>query len=102
METLLWYKALGLTKKDFDEEVANIGLSVVGLSEILADSITSNALKYRKAFPFRHHARDYIIGTTALENKAALITYNLDDFRWVIEEGGFVDTPENFLAAQIN
>lgn len=93
---------MGLTKKDFDEEVANIGLSVVGLSETLADRITSNAMKYRKTFPFRYHARDYIIGTTAVENKATLITYNLEDFRWVIEEGGLVDTPENFLARQID
>lgn len=101
METLLWYKALGLTKKDFDEELGNIGISVIGLSESLADRATANAMNYRKSFPFRYHARDYIIGTTALENKASLITYNLDDFRWVLEEGGVVETPENFLTAQV-
>jgi len=59
-------------------------------------------MKYRKAFSFRNHARDYIIGATAVENKGALITYNLDDSQWVIEEGGSVDAPENFLARQIS
>ncbi len=101
VETLLWYKSLGLTKTDFDEELANIGVLVIGLSETLADATTSRAINYRKSFPFKHHARDYIIGTTALENKALLITYNLDDFRWVVEEGGVVDTPENFLTTQV-
>lgn len=101
VETLLWYKALGLTKADFDGELANIGISVMGLSEPLADRVTYYAIKHRKTFPFRHHARDYVIGTTALENKATLITYNLDDFRWVREEDGTVDTPENFLVTDV-
>lgn len=74
---------------------------MIGLSESLADRITAIAMNYRKSFPFRIHARDYIIGTTALDNKASLITYNLDDFRWVLDEGGVVETPENFLTTQM-
>ena len=101
VETLLWYKVLGLNRKDFDQELANVGIAVTGLSETLADKITANAVKHRKTFPFRHHARDYIIGTSALESKATLITYNLDDYRWIEEEGGTVDTPENFLATEL-
>ena len=93
VETLLWYKVLGLNRKDFDEELASLGVSITELSQNLADKTTANALKHRKAFPFKHHARDYIIGTSALESKATLITYNLDDYRWIEEEGGTVDTP---------
>jgi predicted nucleic acid-binding protein len=99
VETLLWYKALGLTKGDFDNELAEAGIAVIELTESLADRVTANALKHRKAFPFKHHARDYVIGTTALENEATLITYNLDDFKWVQDEGGTVHTPESFLSA---
>jgi predicted nucleic acid-binding protein len=101
VETLLWYKTLGFQKKDFDDELSSARIEVIELSETLADSVTQNALKYRRAFPFKHHARDYIIGTTALENKATLITYNVDDFRWVAEEGGMLDTPENFLSSEL-
>ena len=101
VETLLWYKVLGLNRKDFDQELANVGIAVTGLSETLADKITANAVKHRKTFPFRHHARDYIIGTTALETKATLITYNVDDLGWLTGEGGAVDTPESFLAKEL-
>jgi predicted nucleic acid-binding protein len=61
---------------------------MVGLSQELGDKTTANALRCRKRFPFKHQARDYVIGTSALENEATLITYNPDDFSWVIEEGG--------------
>ncbi len=101
VETLLWYKALGLKQEDFDEELKNLGISVTELSRDLADRVTANALRHGRMFPFKHHARDYIIGTSALESRARLISYNLDDFKWVGEEGGAVDTPESFLAAQI-
>ena len=48
-----------------------------------------------------HHTRDYVIGTSASEYKATLITYDLDDFKWVTEEGGTVHSPESFLATEI-
>ena len=101
VETLLWYRSRGFKKTDFDEELESLGMDVTKLSQEMADKITGNALKHRKTFPFKHHARDYVIGTSALENKATLITYNLDDFKWVTEEGGTVYTPESFLATAI-
>ena len=100
VETLFWYKTLGLGKDDFDEELENLALSVVGFSRNLADSITANAMKHRRTFSFKHHARDYMIGTSALESNATLITYNLDDFNWMKEEGGTVHTPESFIATE--
>lgn len=100
-ETLLWYKALGLKRQDFDQELENLAISVVELSLDVADRTTANALRYRKDSPFKHHARDHVIGTSALGTKATLITYNPGDFSWVSEEGGTVHTPESFLAAEI-
>jgi predicted nucleic acid-binding protein len=101
VETLLWYKALGLKREDLDQELQSLAISVLELSQDLADKTTANALRHRKSFPFKHHARDYVIGTSALESRATLITYNLDDFNWVKEEGGTVHTPESFLATEI-
>jgi len=99
-ETLLWYRSRGLKRADLDGELDNLGIAVTGLSQDLADKTTTNALVHR-SFPFKHRARDYVIGTSALENNAALITYNTDDFRWVADEGGTVHTPESFLAMQV-
>ena len=101
VETLLWYKALGLKRADFDEELQNLAVSVQELSRNLADRATANASRYGKGFPFKHHARDYLIGTSALESKATLITYDPDDFTWIKEEGGTVHTPETFLATEV-
>jgi predicted nucleic acid-binding protein len=97
VETLLWYHALGLTKHDFDNDLAEIGVELTQLTEELAEHIATYALKHRTQFPFKHHARDYAIGATALTNGAKLVTYNLKDFKWVIEEGGKVDTPEGIV-----
>lgn len=77
------------------------GVSIVELSQELGDKTNANALRYRKSFPFKHQARDYVIGTSALENEATLITYNPDDFSWVVKEGGTVHTPETFIATEI-
>jgi predicted nucleic acid-binding protein len=102
VETLLWYKSRGLKRRDFDEELENLGVGVTEVSKEIADETTARALKHRKTFPFKHHARDYVIGTSALKHEATLITYNLDDFKWLTAEGGTVHTPESFLANEID
>jgi len=38
------------------------------ITQELADKVTTNAKKYKNRLPFKHHARDYIIGTTAQVN----------------------------------
>ena len=100
VETLLWYKSRGLSRTNFDEELRIAGITVTELSKGIAERTAAIALKHRRSFPFKHHARDYVIGTSALEDKATLITYNLDDFNWIKEEGGTVYTPESFVATE--
>jgi len=101
VETLLWYKSRGIKRTDFEEELQRLGVDVAELSRDIADKTNANALKHRKTFPFKQHARDYVIGTSALEHKATLLTYNLNDFKWVTAEGGTVCTPETFLTTEI-
>ena len=100
VETLLWYRSRGLNRTDFDEELRIAGITVTELSKEIAERTAAIALKHRRSSPFKHHARDYVIGTCALEDKATLITYNLDDFNWMKEEGGTVHTPESFIATE--
>jgi len=58
-------------------------------------------LKYGNEFPFRHHARDYVIGATAMMEKATLITQNTQHFGWLTKEGITVRTPEDFVAENV-
>jgi len=100
-ETLLWYKNLGLTRRQLDTELRKLKASIKNLDEELADSATDAALRYGKEFPFRHHARDYIVGITAQMEKAALITRNKQHFGWLLKEGVAVKTPEDFVAENL-
>ena len=101
VETLLWYKALGLTKEDFDSELVKLRSEKRAITDQIAESTTTLALRYRREYPFRQHARDYVIGTTAAAVGAALITYNTDDFRWLRTEGHTVLTPEELVAQHL-
>ncbi len=101
VETLLWYKNLGLTRTHFDGELRKLDASIRILDEEVADTATEKALKYGREYPFRHHARDYVIGATALEEKATLITYNTQHFQWLTNEGVNVKTPEAFVAQNL-
>ena len=100
-ETLLWYKTLGLTRKELEDELRKLKASIKNLDEGLADIATDSALKYGGSFPFKHHARDYVIGATALDEKATLITYNTQHFEWLRKEGIAVKTPEDFVAENL-
>lgn len=101
VETLLWYKLLGLSRQDFDRELGKLPASIRALTEALADQATGFALQHRREHPFHHHARDYIIGATARSEQAALITYNTEDFTWLRRADTPVLTPEEFVAQQL-
>lgn len=80
-----------------EEELRNLKASIKNLDERLA---TDSALKYGGSFPFKD-ARDYVIGATALDQKATLITYNTQRFEWLAKEGIAVKTPEDFVAENL-
>lgn len=84
-----------------EAEIRKLRASIKNLNEEIADKATDNALKYAREFPFRHHARDYVIGATALQEKATLITYNTHHFEWLTKEGISVKTPEDFIAENL-
>lgn len=100
-ETLLWYKKLGLKRKQLEAELRKLKASIKNLNEEIADRATDVALKHRNEFPFRHHARDYVIGVTALMERATLITHNTQHFVWLTKEGIAVRTPEEFVAENL-
>ncbi len=95
-ETALWYLYSGLTASDFEEELGKLGGKVLPIN--LGDALESASLAYenRRRLPFRHHARDYIIGVQAMKSGSDIITYNKGHFEWV--NGVRVLTPEEAVA----
>ena len=84
-----------------DGELRKLKASIKILDEEIAEKATEAALKYGNDFPFRHHARDYVIGATALVEKASLVTNNTQHFDWLKREGIAVKTPENLVAENL-
>ena len=83
METLLWYKHLGIGKEGFDGDLNELHAKIISVDMKLSDLITENALKFGKEFPFKDHARDYVIGSIAESKGSYLITDNVKHFRWL-------------------
>ncbi len=83
METLLWYKRLGIGKEGFDDDLNELNAKIIFVDTNLSDLITENALKFGKVFPFKDHARDYVIGSIAESEGSYLITDNVKHFRWL-------------------
>jgi hypothetical protein len=77
METLLWYKRLGIGKEGFDDDLNELNAKIIFVDTNLPDLITENALKFGKEFPFKDHARDYVIGSIAESEESYLITDNV-------------------------
>lgn len=101
METLLWYLRLGLSKEDFIDDLNKIGIKVINFNDEIASRVVDIATRQGKKFPFRYHARDYVIGATSIVEEASLITYNIKHFGWLKEYDILVQTPEEFILEYI-
>ena len=96
METLLWYKRLGIGKGGFDDDLNELHAKIIFVDMKLSDLITENAVKFGREFPFKDHARDYVIGSIAESEECYLITDNVKHFRWLFDRVQ-VMTPEEFV-----
>ena len=96
METLLWYKRLGIGKEGFDDDLNELHAKIIFVDMKLSDLITENAVKFGRAFSFKDHARDYVIGSIANSEGSYLITDNFKHFRW-LSDMVQVMTPEEFV-----
>ena len=96
IETLLWYKRIGIGKKGFDDDLNELKAEKIFVDTDLSDLITENAVKFGKKFPFKDHARDYVIGSIAESEGSYLITDNVKHFKWLSGKIQ-VMTPEEFV-----
>ena len=65
LETLFWYLTKSMSVEDFELDLQDIKAVVTSLDPPLAQ-ITAETAK-NSLLPFRHHARDFIIGSSALK-----------------------------------
>ena len=93
LETRLWYDMRGLQKVDFFEDLENLKTSTILFNEKHVEKLIEITKESR--LPFKHHARDFIIGTQALVQQTKLITYNIRHFEWM--EKNEVLTPERLV-----
>lgn len=81
LETYHWYNIRGISEELFKKDISALGAKVNDLSYQDIFDISNNAKK--SPLQFRHHARDFIIGSHALLNESKLITFNLNHFEWL-------------------
>lgn len=65
----------------FKKDIQELGAVIKELSYQDIYDISNDAKN--SSLQFRHHARDFIIGSHALLNKSKLITFNLKHFEWL-------------------
>ena len=82
-ETALWYIYSGLSVEDLEEDLKVLGAEVPPISREAARMAAEAAYDNRRRLPFRHHARDYIVGAQAVLLEADIITHNKRHFEWV-------------------
>ncbi len=98
VETLLWYRRH--KKQDlFEKEIIeHLDIKIISLDKDICKKTVENAIISANKLPFKHHFRDYVIGTTAILNNAILLTYNLSHFRpWISEKKAI--PPEEFISS---
>ncbi len=84
-ETSLWYLYSGLRTEDLRADLLALKAEIPPITEEAAKIAAERAYINRKRLPFRHHARDYVIGAQAILLKASIITHNKRHFEWVNE-----------------
>ncbi len=79
--------------EDFGIDLKEIQANITPFDSSLAQDAAERAIK--SILPFKHHARDFIIGSSSIQREAILLTYNIKHFSWMPK--GTVTTPEKFI-----
>ena len=93
LETYYWYLMRKLSKTDFEKDLAALQAQIVPFVKNEIYQISQNAKD--SSLRFKHHARDFIIGTHAQIQNSILITNNLKHFEWMGPNQAM--TPDNFV-----
>lgn len=79
--------------KELETILRGINTSITPLERTVGERAVDEAVKNPK-LPFRDHARDFLIGATALQRGDILVTQNKRHFKWM---GDLVRSPEEIM-----
>ena len=89
----------GITWEDYLAEIQKFNGKILDWDSVITQDVLKNAINNRKTLPFRHHFRDFIIGTQCEKLGLDLISYNKNHFDWV--KNVITQTPEEFILDRI-
>ena len=95
IEVLVWYEMRGLTRNDLEDDLTKIKTEIVEFSLDYVNQLMRN-IRSNPKFLFRHHARDFLIGTIVQQKDSLLITNNKRHFAWLPPQK--VVSPEEYLS----
>ncbi len=96
LEVAYYYLRKGISWEDFLEDIQKFNGTFLDWKSIVIKNVLINAIKNKSTMPFRHHIRDFLIGTQCETLKIALISYNKKHFQWLIKTVSVL-TPEEFI-----
>lgn len=99
IEVLVWYEMRGLTREDLEDDLKAIRTDIVEFSLEYIDQLMIN-IRSNPNFLFRHHARDFLIGTIVQAKESLLITNNKPHFAWL--PATTVVSPEEYLSLSLS
>lgn len=79
--------------KELETVLLGIHASITPLEKTMGERAVGEAVK-NPDLPFKHHARDLLIGAAALQQEAILVTQNKKRFGWM---GMFVRSPDEIM-----
>lgn len=89
----------GITWEDYLAEIQKFNGKILDWDSVITQDVLKNAINNKKTLPFRHHFRDFIIGTQCENLGLDLISYNKSHFDWV--KNVITQTPEEFILDRI-
>ncbi len=99
IETGYYYILRGFTWKDFQSDISKFKAISIEWSSKNIPKLLKFAKKNKSTLPFKHHFRDFMIGTECAALKLDLITNNSKHFQWIPNIAIF--TPEQFIQKSI-
>lgn len=99
LEIGYFHLAKGITWEEFKKEMQKFNGIFLEWDSIVLSEVLRNAIDNKSTLPFRHHFRDFLIGTQCEKLGVDLITYNKAHFKWLKTTTPL--TPEDFIKNKI-
>jgi len=89
----------GITWEEYFNEIKKFNGIFLDWDSVVIQDVLKNAINNKTKLPFRHHFRDFIIGTQCEKIGINLISYNKNHFNWLTNST--TQTPEEFILNRI-